>query len=93
MIRMTITLILVMTIKRFRKAFTRKKKETIGIKQVELLPVYAVFQLINYYILLTSPGKDHVYSTLKRCGKDCFHVVLTWNTHGMFAVIKFHEPH
>ena len=27
----------------------------------------------------------HVYSTLKRCGSSCFHVVLTWNTRGVFV--------
>ena len=27
----------------------------------------------------------HVYSTLKRCGNDRFHVVSMWNTHGVFV--------
>ena len=27
----------------------------------------------------------HVYSTLKRRGNDCFHVVSTWNTRGVFV--------
>ena len=27
----------------------------------------------------------HVYSTLKQHGNDCFHVVLTWNTRGVFV--------
>ena len=28
----------------------------------------------------------HVYSTLKRRGNDCFHVVSMWNTCGVFVV-------
>ena len=27
----------------------------------------------------------HVHSTLKRCGNGRFHVVSTWNTHGVFV--------
>ena len=28
---------------------------------------------------------QHVYCTLKRRGKDSFHVLLTWNTRGVFV--------
>ena len=38
-----------------------------------------------FYCSNTSLQTHHVYSTLKRCGNDCFHVVSTWNTRGVFV--------
>ena len=31
----------------------------------------------------------HVYSTLKQRGNNCFHVVSTWNTFGLFVGMRF----
>ena len=35
-------------------------------------------------LLLTTLQTHYVYSTLKRRGNSRFHVVSTWNTHGVF---------
>ena len=40
-----------------------------------------------YFSMNVSLQIHHVYSTLKRRGNSRFHVVLTWNTRGVFVRI------
>ena len=46
---------------------------------------YMIYLYIKYFLLTSTLQTHHVYSTFKRLGNDRFHVVLTWDTHGVFV--------
>ena len=37
------------------------------------------------FLMLATLQTHHVYSTLKRRGNECFHVISMWNTRGVFV--------